>query len=1026
MAFRPRAGPRPRPRPPEPQPAPPRREAAPTGPAAAPRGPFRPVAGPRPGPGGGAGGRGRESDEEDVVFVGFRAAGAAGAAAGGGGGAGPALRKGDWVCPACSDHQFARNRKCRRCGHGKPGEGAPKGRAGAGAARGGGAAKGPAPPVAKRAQYYGVRGGRAPGVYETLAVAEALTGAGAGAKFKAFASREAALAYALPPPPRAPSPSSSSVECEDRGADAVPGPGRRPDGAGNGDARAASRGAAGTAGTRAASPAGGGAPFRPQSPGRLGGGARAAGAGDARGRAAGPRPDKEPVPVFTFLNGASRGGSVDPFRPERPSEPPPQQPSPQGRGEPLPTFVQPDEVREPRPSFTFLDPSASTRPAKGTAKAEATAEAKAEPEPAKAAPAGGWRAEVAAAAEQAVDRAYQSLKRTVRGPGSGEPGPSGQRRRREETATAAEGGTGARGGAAWQGTGRRRSRVPRVDMADMATEAAEAPSLGPRERKTDRKRARAALIDELTARRLETQRRKQLEREQQRAATARGPAADTPYGEEPGTVAMDVDEDGEYVDPLQRHLDATAGRKRKADAGRPGPPGPQPKWKAREDRVLRDAMEVDEEALQGRKRKAVLLEISSSSSSEEDSDCVITGGKAEAPAPAPAPAPRPRGRPAPFVAPRPGVLAAGDHAPAAPRAPRADRSDGAEGAGAAEPAATAAAGAAPGAGAPPAAPPRGPAPSCAFCGCGFPNWQALRQHIARGCAGPHRAAVPDAPGTAATAGPARTEKAEQRPTFAPRRRPKAAKAAPPRKRRYDRGELLALNRKERRAAAAAAAAARKKAAAAAAAAAPAAPPQPPADDAPSPSRQPAAAPGQPATAPEPPPEAGGKERLKADAAYQRSQAAEWEARQAVVERQRREAAEAKERRRRERRAREEQEARERKRIDALRVASAREADEADQASSLRPAIRQQLEARVGRSQDLAHVLCQLNVPVEGHPNATKAQTLGAYKKALKLFHPDKNHGKPLRTRLIAQEAFRLVRDAHAAFTAQRQEEPLVL
>ena len=55
------------------------------------------------------------------------------------------------------------------------------------------------------------------------------------------------------------------------------------------------------------------------------------------------------------------------------------------------------------------------------------------------------------------------------------------------------------------------------------------------------------------------------------------------------------------------------------------------------------------------------------------------------------------------------------------------------------------------------------------------------------------------------------------------------------------------------------------------------------------------------------------------------------------------------------------------------------------------------------------------------PNA-KAQTLGAYKKALKLFHPDKNHGKPLGTRLIPLEAFKLVRDSHAAFTA-RQEQP---
>mmetsp|Transcript_109354 Transcript_109354/g.314944 ORF Transcript_109354/g.314944 Transcript_109354/m.314944 type:complete len:353 (-) Transcript_109354:89-1147(-) len=40
------------------------------------------------------------------------------------------MRPGDWMCPSCGDHQFARNDVCRRCGSGKPG--------GAGAVGGGG------------------------------------------------------------------------------------------------------------------------------------------------------------------------------------------------------------------------------------------------------------------------------------------------------------------------------------------------------------------------------------------------------------------------------------------------------------------------------------------------------------------------------------------------------------------------------------------------------------------------------------------------------------------------------------------------------------------------------------------------------------------------------------------------------------------------------------------------------------------------------------------------------------------------
>ena len=46
--------------------------------------------------------------------------GGAGGGFGGGGGGGRELRPGDWMCPACGDHQFARNMACRRCNTPRP------------------------------------------------------------------------------------------------------------------------------------------------------------------------------------------------------------------------------------------------------------------------------------------------------------------------------------------------------------------------------------------------------------------------------------------------------------------------------------------------------------------------------------------------------------------------------------------------------------------------------------------------------------------------------------------------------------------------------------------------------------------------------------------------------------------------------------------------------------------------------------------------------------------------------------------
>merc|ERR1711865_961958 len=42
---------------------------------------------------------------------------------GGKGGGGKGVKEGDWLCPGCGDHQFARNDECRKCSTSKPSEG---------------------------------------------------------------------------------------------------------------------------------------------------------------------------------------------------------------------------------------------------------------------------------------------------------------------------------------------------------------------------------------------------------------------------------------------------------------------------------------------------------------------------------------------------------------------------------------------------------------------------------------------------------------------------------------------------------------------------------------------------------------------------------------------------------------------------------------------------------------------------------------------------------------------------------------
>merc|ERR1719162_1266893 len=42
---------------------------------------------------------------------------------GGKGGGGSGVKAGDWICPGCGDHQYARNDECRKCSTSKPTEG---------------------------------------------------------------------------------------------------------------------------------------------------------------------------------------------------------------------------------------------------------------------------------------------------------------------------------------------------------------------------------------------------------------------------------------------------------------------------------------------------------------------------------------------------------------------------------------------------------------------------------------------------------------------------------------------------------------------------------------------------------------------------------------------------------------------------------------------------------------------------------------------------------------------------------------
>eukprot|EP00930_Biecheleria_cincta_P032392 TRINITY_DN2248_c0_g1_i1.p1 TRINITY_DN2248_c0_g1~~TRINITY_DN2248_c0_g1_i1.p1 ORF type:complete len:317 (-),score=68.19 TRINITY_DN2248_c0_g1_i1:62-1012(-) len=73
--------------------------------------------------GGGAAGAGGGKGGGIAAALAAMLAAASGGGGGGFGGYGPAKKgqmvEGDWLCPSCGDHQFARNKECRKCGAAK-------------------------------------------------------------------------------------------------------------------------------------------------------------------------------------------------------------------------------------------------------------------------------------------------------------------------------------------------------------------------------------------------------------------------------------------------------------------------------------------------------------------------------------------------------------------------------------------------------------------------------------------------------------------------------------------------------------------------------------------------------------------------------------------------------------------------------------------------------------------------------------------------------------------------------------------
>lgn len=111
----------------------------------------------------------------------------------------------------------------------------------------------------------------------------------------------------------------------------------------------------------------------------------------------------------------------------------------------------------------------------------------------------------------------------------------------------------------------------------------------------------------------------------------------------------------------------------------------------------------------------------------------------------------------------------------------------------------------------------------------------------------------------------------------------------------------------------------------------------------------------------------------------------------------------------------EQDARKRRRVEEYRRKGERERAEERDAMDLRPRAEQHVRRALGKAVSLPGVLRRLGVPVPGGHTPSRRQVTAAYRKALLQYHPDRVSGKPLGLRLVAEEAFKAIKVAHARF-----------
>lgn len=132
-----------------------------------------------------------------------------------------------------------------------------------------------------------------------------------------------------------------------------------------------------------------------------------------------------------------------------------------------------------------------------------------------------------------------------------------------------------------------------------------------------------------------------------------------------------------------------------------------------------------------------------------------------------------------------------------------------------------------------------------------------------------------------------------------------------------------------------------------------------------------------------------REMLKRTEEFQHADEEEWARRRQELQKQAEEAQRERKKRKIEAERRREMEARQQRRLEEIRQSQLKEEETSGFKEQVRDRIRLELDHIAARCKDMATLLRQLGVPVEGGRFATTQQVTAAYKKALLRFHPDR-------------------------------------